>query len=52
MGFTPDLQASQAHEHFGLIEMRERSETAGGWWTVESAPGSGTTVEFWLPVPR
>lgn len=36
-------------EHFGLLEMRERAETAGGWWTLRSEPGSGTTVEFWLP---
>jgi PAS domain S-box-containing protein len=38
-------------EHFGLMEMRERAETAGGWWTLRGVPGAGTTVEFWLPVP-
>ncbi|MFI9101825.1 PAS domain S-box protein [Streptomyces fildesensis] len=37
------------NEHFGLMEMRERAETAGGWWTVRSEPGTGTTVEFWVP---
>ncbi|MFF1414577.1 PAS domain S-box protein [Streptomyces sp. NPDC058289] len=37
------------NEHFGLIEMRERAETAGGWWTLRSEPGTGTTVEFWVP---
>ncbi|MEE4546939.1 PAS domain-containing sensor histidine kinase [Streptomyces sp. V4-01] len=37
------------HEHFGLMEMRERAETAGGWWTLHSAPGVGSTVEFWVP---
>lgn len=36
-------------EHFGLMEMRERAETAGGWWTLRSEPGTGTTVEFWVP---
>jgi PAS domain S-box-containing protein len=41
--------APTLHEHFGLIEMRERAETAGGWWTLRSEPGAGTTVEFWLP---
>lgn len=41
--------AHMLHEHFGLMEMRERAETAGGWWTLRSEPGSGTTVEFWLP---
>jgi PAS domain S-box-containing protein len=50
VGFAPDLYPMQPHEHFGLIEMRERTETAGGWWAVGSAPGRGTKVEFWLPV--
>jgi signal transduction histidine kinase len=34
---------------FGLASMRERAESAGGWWRIESQPGAGTTVEFWLP---
>ncbi|MCK2219137.1 PAS domain S-box protein [Actinomadura sp. ATCC 31491] len=39
--------------HFGLIEMRERAETAGGWWDIQGDQGTGTTVEFWVPaVPR
>lgn len=38
-------------EHFGVIEMRERAETAGGWWSMYSRPGTGTTVEFWVPNP-
>ncbi|MEV8612535.1 PAS domain S-box protein [Amycolatopsis sp. NPDC051373] len=36
-------------DHFGLIEMRERAESAHGWWSMSSEPGEGTTVEFWLP---
>ena len=36
--------------HLGMTAMRERAEIAGGWWTIESAPGSGTAVEFELPV--
>ncbi len=35
--------------HLGLPDMRERAELAGGWLRVESAPGAGTTVEFWIP---
>ncbi|MFF4615464.1 PAS domain-containing sensor histidine kinase [Nonomuraea jabiensis] len=35
--------------HFGLIEMRERAEMAGGWWSIRGAPGAGTTVDFWVP---
>ncbi|MET9631478.1 PAS domain-containing sensor histidine kinase [Lentzea sp. NPDC006480] len=38
--------------HFGLIEMRERAEAAGGWCTVSSPEGGGTVVEFWLPDVR
>ncbi|WP_329128751.1 PAS domain-containing sensor histidine kinase [Streptomyces sp. NBC_01476] len=37
------------HPHFGVMEMRERAETAGGWWTMHSGSGAGTTVEFWVP---
>ncbi|NUW32663.1 PAS domain S-box protein [Nonomuraea sp. SMC257] len=36
-------------DHFGLIEMRERAEMAGGWWSIRGRPGEGTTVEFWVP---
>lgn len=35
--------------HLGLASMRERSEMAGGWWRLRSAPDLGTTVEFWIP---
>jgi signal transduction histidine kinase len=34
---------------FGLASMRERAESAGGWWRLGSQPGAGTTVEFWVP---
>jgi len=36
--------------HLGLILMRERVQTIGGWCRIESAPGAGTTVEFWVPL--
>jgi signal transduction histidine kinase len=35
---------------FGLASMRERAESAAGWWRMKSQPGDGTTVEFWVPV--
>ncbi|MDX8053493.1 PAS domain-containing sensor histidine kinase [Lentzea sp. BCCO 10_0798] len=38
--------------HFGLIEMRERAEAAGGWCTVMGQESGGTVVEFWLPDVR
>lgn len=44
---SADLHAGL--EHFGMIEMRERAETAGGWWTFADRPDGGTAVRFWLP---
>ena len=35
--------------HLGLTAMRERAQIAGGWWKMESRPGSGTSISFWLP---
>jgi signal transduction histidine kinase len=35
--------------HLGMGAMRERAEIAGGWLRVDSAPGTGATVEFWIP---
>jgi signal transduction histidine kinase len=46
----PDLDVNASH--FGLIEMRERAEGAGGWCTVSAREGGGTVVEFWLPDVR
>jgi signal transduction histidine kinase len=44
---APDAAAS--HAHIGLISMRERAEAAGGRFALESEPGAGTIVEFWVP---
>jgi signal transduction histidine kinase len=44
----PDPLPDDSYQHFGLLEMRERAETAGGWCSVTSS-GTGTTVQFWLP---
>jgi PAS domain S-box-containing protein len=40
-----------SQRHFGLIEMRERAEIAGGWWSAATSRTEGTTIEFWLPNP-
>jgi PAS domain S-box-containing protein len=49
VGYHPaDVENSPGH--LGLVLMRERPQIAGGWCRIESAPGSGTTVEFWVPV--
>jgi PAS domain S-box-containing protein len=49
-GFSPDDAERHRPGHLGLSAMRERTQTMGGWFRLESAPGSGTTVEFWMPL--
>jgi signal transduction histidine kinase len=39
-------------QRLGLIGMRERVEMVGGTFTVESAPGEGTTVRAQIPINR
>jgi PAS domain S-box-containing protein len=49
VGFT--LEEAQARPgHLGLATMRERTQMAGGWLSVDGRPGRGTTVAFWLPL--
>ncbi len=36
--------------HFGLINMRERTELIGGKFIIESAPGNGTEVKVIIPI--
>jgi signal transduction histidine kinase len=43
------LESAPSARSFGLAAMRERAESAGGWWRIDSTPRAGTTVEFWLP---
>lgn len=49
-GFTPSRTEESRPGHLGLSAMRERADMAGGWLRVESTPGGGTLVDFWLPV--
>jgi signal transduction histidine kinase len=35
--------------HMGLLSMKERAQLAGGWFRIESEPGAGAKVEFWVP---
>jgi signal transduction histidine kinase len=44
-----DDEAVAPHGHLGLRSMHERAELAGGWLRVRSFPGSGTTIECWVP---
>jgi signal transduction histidine kinase len=36
--------------HLGLLALNERALLAGGWNKIESEPGLGTVVEFWIPL--
>ncbi len=46
-GFT--TKASDGHAGLGLAAVRAAARQLGGDVTVESAPGTGTTVAVWLP---
>ena len=48
-GFDPG--ADRRDGHLGLANMRERAELLGGTFKVVSAPGQGTSVCLWLPLP-
>ena len=47
VGFEPDRTVVPGH--LGLAAMRERIELAGGTIRIDSAPGTGTIVECWIP---
>lgn len=38
--------------HFGLIGMREKAESIGALFTLETAPGKGVRIEIAAPPPR
>jgi signal transduction histidine kinase/YHS domain-containing protein len=50
-GFVPPAQLSDLAQkrHYGLIGLQERIHTLGGTVKIDSAVGSGTTVELFLP---
>ena len=49
-GFDPARTMSGAENHLGMLGMRERVETLGGEFRVESSPESGTRVLVTLPL--
>jgi signal transduction histidine kinase len=49
-GFMAQREESLGRRHFGLIGMRERAESAGGSFAIQSSPGEGTRVTATLPV--
>lgn len=38
--------------HLGLVAIRERAQLAGGKCRIESEPGAGARVEFWVPLSQ
>jgi two-component system sensor histidine kinase DegS len=44
------LNASRQRKTIGLSSMEEQIEMLGGETKVNSSPGRGTRIEFWLPV--
>ncbi len=51
-GSTEEARAqAAARGSFGLTSMRARLTSLGGDFALESAPGQGTTVRGWLPLP-
>ena len=52
-GFAPDQVLATVHNtnnQLGLLGMRERIESLGGHFYLESAPGQGTHVSAYLPL--
>lgn len=49
-GFDPAAVSVDEGDHLGLIGMRERAESLGGRFEVDSAPGRGTCLRAWLPL--
>lgn len=50
-GFDPD-EANISDNGTGLASMRERTALLGGMLNLLSAPGGGTRVEVYVPLPR
>lgn len=48
-GFDPEQQAA-SEGHLGMVGMRERVESLGGTFRVESAPGQGARISALLPL--
>ncbi len=49
VGFDPGVSADRSG-HYGIRGMRERTELAGGLFTLVSHPGQGTSVRVILPI--
>jgi signal transduction histidine kinase len=45
-----DAEKTRRRRALGITGMTERMRTLGGWLTVDSVPGEGTTVSAWVPL--
>jgi len=50
-GFNPSVLGRSELPRFGLSTMRERAESMGGSFHLDSAPGAGTRITVELPAP-
>ncbi len=50
VGFDLSTLAALEKTHYGLAIMRERAETHGGTFMLESEPGKGTTIQVTFPI--
>jgi len=49
IGFDPDAPGGHQDHHYGLVGMRERVQSVGGRFKLESAAGKGTEVRIQVP---
>ena len=49
-GAMPNAHSARTWPGLGLRTMRERAESLGAHFTVQSSPGGGTTVEVSVPL--
>jgi len=52
IGFAQAGRSRSVFPRFGLSTMRERAESIGGTFSVESSSGAGTTVKVEIPLPE
>jgi signal transduction histidine kinase len=49
-GFDVDRKPADGGIHLGLLGLQERVALCQGSVTIESAPGSGTTIQIRIPL--
>jgi signal transduction histidine kinase len=51
IGFAQDARSRSVFPRFGLSTMRERAESIGASFSIDSTPGAGTRVRVEVPLP-